>query len=73
MNKERRENIAEAVGLMIQAGDILEQVLEEEQADYDNLPEEQQDAKEGEQMRENIEFLEEIIDYLEEAEDLEDM
>lgn len=73
MNKERRENIAEAVGLMIQARDILEQVLEEEQADYDNLPEEQQDAKEGEQMRENIEFLEEIIDYLEEAEDLEDM
>lgn len=39
MNKERRKRISEAVELIGQARDILEEVKDEEQESYDNLPE----------------------------------
>ena len=39
MNKQRRNRIAEALELISQARDILEEVKDEEQESYENLPE----------------------------------
>lgn len=38
MNKQRRNRIAEALELISQARDILEEVKDEEQESYENLP-----------------------------------
>lgn len=39
MSKERRKRVAEALELISQARDILEEIKDEEQDCYDNLPE----------------------------------
>lgn len=52
---------------------ILEEVREDEQESYDNLPEGLQNSERGEQMRENMELLGEFIDNLEEADSLTDL
>ena len=39
MNKQRRNRIAEELELISQARDILEEVKDEEQESYENLPE----------------------------------
>lgn len=51
MNKQRRNRIAEALELISQARDILEEVKDEEQESYENLPESLQYGERGEQMR----------------------
>ena len=43
MNKQRRNRIAEALELISQARDILEEVKDEEQESYENLPQAQKD------------------------------
>lgn len=73
MNKERRKRIAEAVELIENAAGILEEVREDEQESYDNLPESIKYGERGEQMQENIELLEGFIDNLEEVDSLTDM
>lgn len=55
MNKQRRNRIAEALELISQARDILEEVKDEEQESYENLPESLQYGERGEQMQENVE------------------
>ncbi len=57
MDKERRERISEAVGLIHQAREILEEVLDEEQKCYESLPEGMQNGEKGEQMQENMEII----------------
>ena len=73
MNKQRRNRIAEALELISQARDILEEVKDEEQGSYENLPESLQYGERGEQMQENVDSLEEFIGYLEETDSLEEM
>lgn len=51
MNKQRRNRIAEALELISQARDILEEVKDEEQESYENLPESLQYGERGEQMQ----------------------
>ena len=51
----------------------IEEVKDEEQERYDNLPEGLQNAERGEQMQENADNLEEFIGYLEEVDALEEM
>ena len=63
MNKQRRNRIAEALELISQARDILEEVKDEEQESYENLPESLQYGERGEQMQENVDSLEEFIGY----------
>lgn len=58
MNKQRRKLIAEAVSLIEQAKEIINQVYSEEQEAYDNMPESLQCAERGEQMSEYIYTLE---------------
>ncbi len=73
MDKERRERISEAVGLIHQAREILEEVLDEEQKCYESLPEGMQNGEKGEQMQENMEIIEDVLGCLEDADDLEDI
>lgn len=73
MDKERRERISEAVGLIHQAREILEEVLDEEQKCYESLPEGIQNGEKGEQMQENMEIIEDVLGCLEDVDDLEDI
>ncbi len=51
----------------------MEEVKDEEQESYENLPESLQYGERGEQMQENVDSLEEFIGYLEETDSLEEM
>lgn len=51
----------------------MEELWEEEQESFDNLPEGLQEGERGEQMQENIDALEEFLDNLEETDALEEM
>ena len=73
MDKERRERISEAVGLIHQAREILEEVLDEEQKCYESLPEGMQNGEKGEQTQENMEIIEDVLGCLEDVDDLEDI
>lgn len=76
MNKQRRKRITEAIELLEQAQQIIEEVKDEEQEAYDNLPEGLQCGERGEAMKEAVNNLEEsydsvgdIIDTLEAAQE----
>lgn len=64
MNKARRKEIERAIALMEQAREILEEVKDEEQNAFDNMPENLQSSERGETMEEYIYTLEEFIDNL---------
>ena len=53
MNNMRRKNVMEALELIEKARNILEEVKDEEQAAYNNLPESLQYGERGEQMQKN--------------------
>lgn len=68
MNKVRRKRLAEAIDLINQAKGILEEVKDEEQEAYDNLPESFQYGERGEQMQEYIDSMNEAYENLDEME-----
>lgn len=68
MNNVRRKRLAEAIDLINQAKGILEEVKDEEQEAYDNLPESFQYGERGEQMQEYIDSMDEAYENLEEVE-----
>ena len=68
MNKVRRKRLAEAINLINQAKGILEEVKDEEQEAYDNLPESFQYGERGEQMQEYIDSMDEAYENLDEME-----
>ena len=68
MNKVRRKRLAEAIDLINQAKGILEEVKDEEQEAYDNLPESFQYGERGEQMQEYIDSMDEAYENLDEME-----
>ena len=57
MNNIRRKSVKEALNLIEKAREILEEVKDEEQEAYDNLPESLQCGERGEQMQENIDNI----------------
>ena len=59
MNDVRREEIRRVVTLIKEAKGILERVLDQEQDDFDNMPEEVQNEK--------GQIVEEVVDALEQA------
>lgn len=73
MNNIRRKSVKEALNLIEKAREILEEVKDEEQEAYDNLPESLQCGERGEQMQENIDNIEDYLSYMEETENLEEM
>lgn len=64
MNKLRRKQIADAIDLIEQAMEILEQVRDDEQEAFDNMPENLQGSERGEVMEEYIYTLESFLDEL---------
>ena len=64
MNKARRREIEKAIALMEQAREILEEVKDEEQNAFDNMPENLQSSERGETMEDYIYTLEEFIGNL---------
>lgn len=79
MNRIRRKSLKAILGQMDELSTVLEtvkealqDVLNEEQEAYDNLPEGLQEADRGQQMQEYIETLEGVVDSLEEL-DIEDL
>lgn len=73
MNKERRSKIAKALELIDNAKTILEEVKDEEESCYDNLPDNLRESEKGETMQENVNDLNECIDYLDDMSNLSDM
>ena len=69
MNKARRAKIEDACDLIAKAREILEQVKEEEDDAFCNLPDSFQESERGEQMQEYIYNLEDVCSNLEEAEE----
>lgn len=79
MNRIRRKSLKVILGQMEELSTVLEtvkealqDVLNEEQEAYDNLPEGLQEADRGQQMQEYIEALESVVDSLGEL-DIEDL
>lgn len=72
MNKERRKKIADAISAINKIENLIQNILDEEQESFDNMPEGLQASENGiisEEAQENldaaIESLEEAISYLE--------
>lgn len=72
MNRQRRTEVRKAINLFLEAKDILENVLSEEQEAFDNLPDSLQASTKGAELEDNICILENVIDFLEGA-DIEDL
>lgn len=73
MNKERRKRISDAMSAIGKIEELIQNILDEEQEAYENMPEGLQASENGmisEEAQENldaaIEALEEAIGYLEE-------
>ena len=64
MNAARRKELKRALEMLDAAKTILEQVAEEEQDAYDNLPESIQDSERGEQIYDNADTLSGYMDDL---------
>lgn len=58
MNKQRRNAIERVIDTLTNMQSELDNIREEEQDAYDNLPEGIQDSERGESMYENIDTLE---------------
>ena len=66
MNKQRRKELEKVAYILGAARQLLEEVLDDEQAAFDNLPESIQDSERGEAMSDGIYSLEEMRGTLEE-------
>lgn len=65
MNVQRRKRIAKAVELLTEAHSILEEVRDEEQDYYDNMPESFQSGEKGDKAQEFADKLSEAADSVE--------
>ena len=70
MNAQRRKRIIQAVSMISNARELLEEILEEENDAYDNMPESLQDSDRGSRMQDYISSIEDAISQLEEAEEV---
>ncbi len=70
-NKDEGSTLQDSIRRIINDYEAImatfEQVRDEEEQDYDALPEELQDEEDGEQMQEYVEAIENAIDALDEA------
>lgn len=68
MNAERRKTLNEALTKLVEARDLIQGVLDEEQESYDNMPESFQNGSKGEAAQECIDNLQTAIDDIENVE-----
>ena len=67
MNKQRRKKLTKAFEMIDEAIKILEEVKNEEDESYENLPDNIRYGDKGEEMKDYIEMLNEASGYLEDA------
>lgn len=67
MNKKRREKIIDSIKLLENTKTILQEVLDEEQLAFDNMPENLQYSTRGEEAQEAIDYISEAIECLDNA------
>ena len=68
MNAQRRKMLGKVIDLMYEAQTLLEDVRDEEQEAFDNMPEGLQASSRGEAMEDAISTMDDIISNLEDAE-----
>ena len=64
MNAKRRKQLANAVEVLNNVLELLEEVTADEQDAYDNLPESIQDSERGDAMQENVDEMEDASSSL---------
>ena len=67
MNKSRRKNLATIIETLEAMKSSLEDVRDEEESAFDNLPESIQESERGETMQEIVDVLYDACDSLEET------
>ena len=67
MNKNRRKAIERITDKLMEIQTDVEEIRDEEQEAYDNLPESIQDGERGEEMEGYIELIEDALNSIEEA------
>lgn len=67
MNQDRRKRLEKIQGLIDDAIAQLEEIREEEQEAFDNMPESFQDGERGETMQEHISNMEDAESSLDDA------
>lgn len=67
MNKARRKRISKILEQLEGLSMEIEEVMNEEQEAYDNLPESIQDSERGENMEEYISSLDDAMNYVSDA------
>lgn len=68
MNRTRRKRLGEAFDKCAEILKILEEVKQEEEEAYENLPDSFRDGDRGEEMQNYIEMIKEAAGYIEDAE-----
>lgn len=67
MNKERRNKILKVIADIGQIKEKLQEILNEEEMVFDNMPENLQCSMRGEESEESIEYMNEAVDSLDNA------
>ena len=67
MNKQQRARLGKIVEQLYDLQSQIEEVKDEEESKYDNLPESLQDSDKGESFLEAIDSLEDSLSYLSDA------
>lgn len=67
MNKDRRKRISDIIKEIENVKDKLQDVLNEEESIFDNMPENLQCSMRGEESEESIDYMNEAIDALDNA------
>lgn len=65
MNAQRRKKRDEAIEKLNEALAIIEEIKDEEDTAYENMPEGLQGSERGEHLQENVDALESIYDEIE--------
>lgn len=66
MNKQKRNKLEESINYMTIAKNIIIEVKNKEEFDFDNLPENLQYSRRGCDMEEKIDDMDEVIDTINE-------
>ena len=67
MNKQDRKELEKAINDIENAKSLVEEILDNEQSKFDNMPEGLQVSEKGQKMEENISSLDDARNLLEEA------
>ena len=67
MNKAKRRRLNEANILLLRTLNIIENIKDDEETTFYNMPENLQGSERGYNMENNVDVLEEAIDYLNDA------